>query len=145
MKHKFKEDIVHNGALLAMIIYDSFSEPGVHFFTAPELSQQIAYMSHPKGRQIDAHIHNRLEHKVYHTQEVLVIKKGVLRVDFYDDQYCYLESRILEKGDVILLISGGHGFEVQEDVEMIEIKQGPYRGDVDKTRFPTVSKRKIRF
>jgi hypothetical protein len=58
-----------------------------------------------------------------------------LRVDFYNDQQQYLESRILEAGDVILLITGGHGFEVLEEIEMIEVKQGPYVGEQDKTRF----------
>ena len=47
----------------------------------------------------------------------------------------YLESRILESGDVILLIKGGHGFEVLEDLEMFEVKQGPYAGDADKIKF----------
>jgi hypothetical protein len=58
-----------------------------------------------------------------------------LRVDFYDDQRRYLSSRILGAGDVILLVSGGHGFEVLEEVEMFEVKQGPYLGDQDKTPF----------
>ena len=69
------------------------------------------------------------------TQEVLVIKTGKLRVDFYTDEKAYLKSYLLEQGDVILLASGGHGFEVIEDMEMYEIKQGPYAGDDDKTRF----------
>lgn len=37
--------------------------------------------------------------------------------------------------DAILLIQGGHGFEVLEEVERIEVKQGPYVGEEDKTRF----------
>ena len=56
-------------------------------------------------------------------------------MDFYDSDQCYLESRILEAGDVILLATGGHGFEVLEEIEMIEVKQGPYAGEADKTRF----------
>jgi hypothetical protein len=56
-------------------------------------------------------------------------------VDFFDEQQNYLESRELRRGDVILLIKGGHGFEVLEELEMIEVKQGPYAGDQDKTRF----------
>ena len=47
----------------------------------------------------------------------------------------YLESRTIESGDVILLIKGGHGFEVLEDLEMFEVKQGPYAGDADKIKF----------
>ena len=44
-------------------------------------------------------------------------------------------SRVLGPGDVIILMSGGHGFEVLEDLNMVEVKQGPYVGDADKTRF----------
>lgn len=66
---------------------------------------------------------------------MLFLKKGKLRVDFYDGSRNYLESRILCAGDVILLAAGGHGFEVLEEIEMIEVKQGPYAGDRDKTRF----------
>ncbi|ORU00540.1 hypothetical protein D081_1063 [Anaerovibrio sp. JC8] len=61
-----------------------------------------------------------------------------MRVDFYDDDQNYIESHIIYAGDVILLVSGGHGFKVLEDIEMIEVKQGPYAGDGDKTRFPSV-------
>jgi hypothetical protein len=85
---------------------------------------------------IEPHIHNPVQREVLYTQEVLVIKKGALRVDFYDDSRAYLESRVLTTGDVILLAEGGHGFEVLEELEMIEVKQGPYTGDCDKTRFP---------
>jgi hypothetical protein len=58
-----------------------------------------------------------------------------LRADFYDDERNYLESRILHQGDVLLLASGGHGFEMLEPCEIIEVKQGPYAGEADKTRF----------
>jgi mannose-6-phosphate isomerase-like protein (cupin superfamily) len=129
------ENITYSHQLLAIIISTKFHKPGVHFFTPDEFSQQIAYMSHPKGKAIQPHIHNAVDRKVIYTQEVLFIKKGKLRVDFYDNEQQYLESRILESGDVILLSSGGHGFEVLEEIEMIEVKQGPYVKEQDKTRF----------
>lgn len=92
-------------------------------------------MNRPRGYFIDPHVHNHIERKVKLTQEVLFIKSGKIRVDFFDDDKNYLESRILVKGDVILLAAGGHGFEMLEDSEIIEVKQGPYCGDQDKTRF----------
>lgn len=70
-----------------------------------------------------------------YTKEVLIIKSGMVRVDFYDDDQAYLESRLLHEGDVLLLAYGGHGFEMLEPTEMIEVKQGPYAGEADKTRF----------
>lgn len=137
-------NITHKGRLLAVIISHKFSDPGIHFFTPGDLSQQLAYMNHPAGKEIVPHVHNPVPREVHFTQEVLFIRKGKLRVDFYDEEQSYLESRILETGDTILLATGGHGFEVLEDLEMIEVKQGPYAGDQDKTRFAGVDKRLLR-
>jgi len=125
--------------ILAVIISRDFHEPGIHFFTPNDLSQQLAFMRHPAGKVIDPHVHNPVSRNVHYTQEVLLLKRGKLRVDFYDDSQAYLESRVLHGGDVILLATGGHGFEVLEEIEMIEVKQGPYAGDQDKTRFTGVT------
>jgi hypothetical protein len=129
------EEIFYGDQLLAVIVSRNFNKPGIHFFTPDELSQQLAYMQHPVGKVIQPHVHNPVPREVQYTQEVLFLRKGSLRVDFYNNQQEYLESRILEAGDVVLLVSGGHGFEVLEEIEMIEVKQGPYVGDTDKTRF----------
>jgi len=133
------ETVQHSELTLAIIVRNSFSSSGVRFFTPGEYSQQLAHMSHPVGKLIDPHVHNSVQREVLLTQEVLFIKRGKLRVDFYDDDRNYLESRVLEAGDVILLAAGGHGFEVLEELEMIEVKQGPYAGDLDKTRFDGIS------
>jgi mannose-6-phosphate isomerase-like protein (cupin superfamily) len=138
------QTITSNNIQLAIIIKNNYAKNGTEFFTPNDYSQQLAYMSHKKGKKIDAHVHNKVTRDVHLTQEVLVIRKGKLRVDFYDDMQTYLESAILEGGDVILLASGGHGFEVLEDLEMIEIKQGPYLGDADKTRFEHVSEDRVK-
>jgi len=137
------EEIKDNDHLLAIIVYSSFSQPGIHFFTPNTLSQQLAYMRHPVGKEIQPHVHNPVRREVEYTQEVLFIKQGKLRVDFYTEQQQYLESRILGAGDVILLITGGHGFEVIEELEMIEVKQGPYVGDQDKTRFDGINSAQV--
>ncbi len=121
--------------LLALIVRGSFDKPGITFFTEPDFSQQLAYMHHPAGKRIDAHLHRPLLRSVTYTQETLIIKRGKLRVEFFDDRQAYLSSRTLAAGDVILLIRGGHGFEVLEDLVMIEVKQGPYTGDQDKVLF----------
>lgn len=137
--HSMIDTIAHQGQLLALIVSHRFSEPGIHFFTPGDLSQQLAYMRHPAGKIIEPHVHNPVLRQVHYTQEVLFLRKGRLRVDFYDSDQNYLESRILEAGDTILLATGGHGFEVLDEVEMIEVKQGPYAGDQDKTRFSGIA------
>lgn len=129
------ERVVFDDVVYAIIIRSNYHEEGIHFLTEDDYSQQLAYMHHPKGKIIGAHIHNHEERNIVLTQEVLVIKKGTLRVDFYRDDFSYLESILLYSGDIILLASGGHGFEVLEEVEMVEIKQGPYLGEKDKLRF----------
>jgi mannose-6-phosphate isomerase-like protein (cupin superfamily) len=138
---KTVERIEHKGEMLALIVRHEFSAPGIKFFTPNELSQQLAHMEHPAGKVISPHVHNPVHRTVAYTQETLFIKRGLLRVDFFSSDRVYLESRELRPGDVILLIKGGHGFEVLEDLEMIEVKQGPYAGENDKTcfegRFPT--------
>lgn len=133
------KEIKHKDNLLALIISKDFNNPGIHFFTPDNLSQQLAYMHYPKGKIIQPHIHNPVPREVIYTQEVLIIKRGLLRVDFYSEDERYLESYVLNAGDIILLATGGHGFEVLEELEMIEVKQGPYTGDSDKTRFNAVS------
>jgi len=139
------EEIVHDNTLLAIIVPGNFREPGVHFFTPDHLSQQLAYMRHPPGKEIEAHVHNSVPRQVQYTQEVLILRRGKLRVDFYDRERNYLKSRILQGGDTVFLASGGHGFEVLEEVEMIEVKQGPHAGERDKVRIPAVDKGLLRF
>ena len=131
---------IHDGdSLLALIISGRFAKPGITFFTEGSLSQQLAFMQHPQGKKIAPHVHNPVQREVTSTQEVLLLRKGRLRVDFYGEDQRYLESHVMESGDLILLIQGGHGFEALEEIEMFEVKQGPYAGDSDKTRFEPIS------
>ncbi len=129
------KEIKHDSQLLAIIISNSYSEPGIHFFTPDDFSQQMAFMKHLAGKIIQPHVHNSVKREVHFTKEALFIRKGKIRVDFYSNQQKFVESYTLVTGDVILLSEGGHGFEILEETEMIEIKQGPYCGEKDKTRF----------
>lgn len=138
------ESIIDGERLLAVILRTSFCREGIEFFTPNDFSQQLGYMNRPQGYVIEPHVHNAVVREVQFTKEVLLIKSGKVRVDFYDDDQCYLESRILYQGDVILLAFGGHGFEMLEASEMIEVKQGPYAGEADKTRFKPIPNEKIR-
>lgn len=138
------ENIVYNGLLLAVILRRSYRADGIQFFTPSDFSQQLGYMNRPQGYVIPPHVHNPLPRKVQFTQEVLVIKSGKARVDFYDDEQNYLESRVLHQGDVILLAFGGHGLEMLEPTEIVEVKQGPYAGESDKTRFQPISADQVR-
>jgi mannose-6-phosphate isomerase-like protein (cupin superfamily) len=138
------ENIIHHHQLLSIIIRRNFDKDGIEFFTPADFSQQLAYMKRPKDYVIPPHVHNPVLREVQLTQEVLLIKSGKVRVDFYDDDKNYLESTTVEAGDVILLAHGGHGFEMLEESEIIEVKQGPYAGEMDKVRFEPISKEDLK-
>lgn len=128
---------------MGVIIRTEFKKDGIAFFTLDDFSQQLGYMNRPKDYVIPPHVHNLVERKVDLTQEVLFVKSGKVRVDFYDKEQNYLQSRILVKGDIVLLAHGGHGFKMIEPTEMIEVKQGPYCGELDKVRFNPVDESNI--
>ena len=138
------ENIMHKDRTFAVVLRTNHHTDGIEFFTPNDFSQQLGYMNRPQGYVIPPHVHNPVPREVQFTKEVLFIKSGRVRVDFYDDEQNYLESRILEQGDVILLAFGGHGFEMLEPTEMIEVKQGPYAGEADKTRFEPIAADQVR-
>lgn len=129
------EEIRLQGQVLAIVLRANYYAEGIKFFTPDHFSQQLGYMNRPQGYVIPPHVHNPVPREVQFTKEVLFIKSGKVRVDFYGDDQVYLESRILSQGDMVLLAFGGHGFEMLEASEIIEVKQGPYAGEEDKTRF----------
>lgn len=129
------ESIQHGGRELALIVRAGFSGEGIQFFTPSHYSQQLGYMNRPKGYVVSPHVHKPVARQVHYTKEVLIVRSGRVRVDFYTEAQEYLRSTELCSGDVILLAYGGHGFEMLEPTEMIEVKQGPYAGDEDKVRF----------
>lgn len=140
IKKIFDRDII-----IALIIPSDYKiDKGIEFLTPDNFSQQLGFMNRPNGYVIPPHVHNPVIREVVWTQEVLFIKSGKVRVDFYDNDRNYLESEILEKGDVIMLAGGGHGFEMLEDSEMIEVKQGPYCAEKDKIRFEPVCEEKVK-
>ena len=92
------EQVTIQGDVVAIIVRKDFEKDGIHFFTPNDYSQQLAYMSHPTGKEIQPHVHKKVQREVHYTQETLFIRKGKLQVDFYSDDQQYLESRVLEGG-----------------------------------------------
>lgn len=128
MDDKTWEEIRHSGKLIAMILRSEYTSDSVVFFSPPDFSQQLGYLPHKKGSVIKPHVHKQVDRKITLTQEVLFIRRGRLLVNLYTDNKEYITARELSAGDVISLCSGGHGFKILEDLEMIEVKQGPYSG-----------------
>lgn len=129
--------------LLALIVRAHHQKEGISFFTPNEFSQQLAYMRHPAEYVVLPHVHNPVSRSVELTQEVLILRKGKVRLDIYSSDHTYLQSCLLYTGDIILLAHGGHGLKMLEESEIVEVKQGPYVGDADKTRFTPANEEHI--
>ena len=139
------EKVIYKKKMLALIVRGKYrSRKGITFFTDKNSTQQFGYMNHKKKYIIKPHLHKKRVTKISYTTEVILLLKGVLRVDFYNYHKNYLFSKILKKKDIIMLVHGGHGFKILKDIEMLEIKQGPYSLIKDKIKFENIDEKKIK-
>lgn len=129
------EKIEWNNKILAIVLRSNYDQDGVNFITSSENPFQIGVLKHSQGVKIKPHIHRTLPRNISEVQEVLHVQYGRISVDFYDTDGKEVSSVILNSEDTILLMSGGHGFNILEDTKIIEVKQGPYLGlNEDKIR-----------
>lgn len=129
------ETVEVGGLQAALIVRQDYSNSGIEFFTGDEDTLQLGFMTRPKGYEIQPHLHMKVSRTVYYTDEVLLIKTGKVRINFYNLDFSYSKSITVYEGDVVLLKNIPHGFDILEDAEILEVKQGPYVGDGDKQRF----------
>lgn len=124
-----------NGVLYGYVIDTKKILEGVNFVTSGTENLEVGLMKHEKGKVITPHVHNNIRREIYGTQEVLYIKNGKILVEFYDNEKIKCGEIIIEEEQLIVLTGGAHGFFIIEDTEMIEVKNGPYAGELDKERF----------
>jgi len=140
MKKKDIEIIKKGKEILAIIVPHDYYSEETQFFTPTNFPQQLGFISRKRGEIIQTHKHNVVKRNIYLTQEVLAIKKGKVKINFYDSKGKYFDSRIFWPGDIILLASGGHGLEFLKNTQIVEIKQGPYLGKDDKIMLKGIEK-----
>jgi hypothetical protein len=121
--------------LTSIIIRRDFQPTKTTFVTQPELAQQVGFVVYPAGGVIKRHIHKNVDRQNISSSEALIIRKGKLEIDIFDQNKSLLVTRVLEAGDFVLMVSGGHGFRILEDTILLEIKLGPYAGVLDKELF----------
>jgi hypothetical protein len=127
------ESVFDGNTLIAMILRREVSIPGVHFVTPPDFPLQMGHMAHPRGHFIRPHAHNAVRQAATSgTQEVLIVRSGKMRVTLYNEGKSLLSVHDLLAGDVIFLVCGGHAVEALEDLDLVEVKQGPYLGESEK-------------
>lgn len=138
---RIEEIIDPTDGVLARIVYCG-PEPGpvpegLHYVSPPLEEIQLALMLRKAGTVIQSHLHPFYPRYTHTTCEVLIVRKGVVRIEFFNSSKETIGQRILTSGDVVTLVRGGHGLEVLNDAEIVEVRNGPYAGDQDKQRFTT--------
>lgn len=123
------------GVLTSIIIRKDFRPTGTTFVTSPDLAQQVGFVVYPAGGQIKRHIHKNVDRQNISSSEALIVREGKLEIDIYDQDKSLVATRVLEAGDFVLMVSGGHGFRLLEPTILLEIKLGPYGGLEDKELF----------
>ncbi|HYE84970.1 MAG TPA: hypothetical protein VEA16_01350 [Vicinamibacterales bacterium] len=130
------ETIQWQDQIIAIIVRAGYDVEGIKFLTPNDFALQLGHMRRPTGYQVVPHTHNPVDRHTVGTQEVLFLKRGRIRVDFYTFEQTYVESRELVAGDLIMLAGAGHGIDVLEDATIVEVKNGPFIEGADKGRFP---------
>jgi hypothetical protein len=128
--------IERNGVVLAKLIKSDDIKPGLNFYSENPDFIQVGVWEYEKDKNLLAHIHNILERTINRTNEVLYIIKGRLEATIYTIQEEFVEKLILESGDILILLTSGHGYRILEDsTRVLEIKNGPYLGaELDRIR-----------
>jgi len=139
------QKVTYKKKILAIIVKTrKITKKGVNFISPQDFTHQVGFINQPNNHLIKPHTHMNFARKINKTSEVLFIKNGILRVDFYTTQKKYLFSKILKKDDLIILNEGSHGFKIIKECNLIEIKQGPYFNRMDKTKFDKIDEKKIK-
>lgn len=129
------ETIRDGDEALAIIVRGDYRPDSTRFLTPPDYKQQLGFVVYPAGSEIPRHDHRPVERSIRGSSECLVVRRGRSELTVYDRQRREVCRRMLEEGDIVLLVSGGHGFRQIEDTVFLEIKQGPYPGVEEKERF----------
>ncbi len=128
-------EIIHKGKTLAVVFSKNLPAEGVRFLTPTHYPLQIGLIDHPNGKNVGLHIHKDMRYKVNTTQEFLYIVKGKVEISLATKQWKIIEKFPLSAGDFILFVSGAHGVDIKKGARLIEVKQGPYPGDMYAKRY----------
>jgi hypothetical protein len=130
------EKIMDGDSILAIVIREEDWGEGLNFVSSEEDYLQVGIWGYNQGKKLAPHIHLIAPREVLRTQEIVFVKDGRVRADIYTEKEEFLKSVGLSKGDTIILLNGGHGYEILEDnTKVLEVKNGPYVGaDKDRKR-----------
>jgi quercetin dioxygenase-like cupin family protein len=129
-------DITSDGVVLARIVTGDWPT-GLAFYSKDEEFIQAGTWGYDAGKELLAHTHNSVPRHFEYTQEVVYVRKGRLKVRVYDLKRELVETVELSEGDTVIMLRGGHGYDILEDgTQVLEVKNGPYMGaEKDRTRY----------
>lgn len=129
--------IEHDGVRLATLITTADRAAGLSFFSEDTDFIQVGMWRYDSGKHLQAHIHNVVPRTIDRTQEVICVLQGRVKSVVYTEQEQPCEEVVLETGDVLILLAGGHSYEIlEDDTQVLEVKNGPYPGaEADRRRF----------
>lgn len=125
----------HDGKVLALIARADYEPDKTSFVTPDSFSQQLGFIVYPAGEKVVPHLHLPIERHLHGTSEAIIVRQGCALLTIYDDDKEQIHECTMSLGDVVVLVAGGHGFEMLEDTVLMEIKQGPYSPLPEKERF----------
>ena len=135
MNLEFVEFIKVEEKLLCIIVKAPTYLNRTTFVTPENLNLQVGFVVYKAGEEVPRHYHNEIERPVSSTSEVINVRVGSCNVQIYDDSQNLVADRRLDVGDIIIFVGGGHGFRMNKDTVLSEVKQGPYIGIDEKTNF----------
>jgi cupin fold WbuC family metalloprotein len=121
--------------LLAVFIKKDDIKEVRNFETSNDEEFQIGSFNLEKNTIIESHIHLNQKRIISKTSEALVVIEGEMEVTIYDNERKFIEKLLVQDGDTIALLNGGHGIKINSQCRFVEIKQGPYIEEEDKVRF----------
>lgn len=129
-------EIIADGArVFAYLVRRHATSESTRFLTPNDLNLQLGMIAYRSGGRVLPHRHLPVERTKRGTMEAVLVRQGLCDVDIYDDAQVRFATRTLEAGDLVLLVSGGHGFRMRDDTVLLEVKEGPYVEGGDKVVF----------
>ena len=123
------EKIERDGTLYAEVIWADTTVEKSRFFSEDNSSLQFGLLAHEQGFVEPAHYHHPVKREINDMQQMLVVQRGVLAIDFFTSEGEKFREVTLQVGDAINLVHGAHSVRVIEDMQCVSVKQGPFLGD----------------
>jgi hypothetical protein len=129
-----KKIVSNDGVTLALVVKKQHVQT-MNFVTEENFPLQLGINRYSKGSKIRPHVHNRIKRVIDLSQEMVYLEKGRAKVCFYDERGKEVGCEILQSGDLVFFVSGGHGFDILAETKIIEVKQGPFHGTEKEKKF----------